>query len=119
MQERDSIRSKALLEAHIRYQNRTRSMGCVVRNISLSGARLEVDPTVVLPNEFELDIPNRGAMVQCALKWRKDDAAGVKFLNRAGPTDAELVEELRREIAKLRQENARLKARVQELTSEV
>jgi PilZ domain len=80
MQERDSIRSKALLEAYIRYQNRTRSMGCVVRNISLSGARLEVDPTVVLPNEFELDIPHRGAMVQCALKWRKDGAAGVKFL---------------------------------------
>ena len=73
----------------------------------------------MLPNEFELDIPNRGAMVQCALKWRKDNAVGVKFLNRAGPTDAELVEELRRENAKLRQENARLKARVQELTSEV
>ena len=119
MQERDSIRSKALLEAHIRYQNRTQSMDCVVRNISLSGARLEVDPTVVLPNEFELDIPHRGAMVQCALKWRKDDAAGVKFINRAGPTDADLVEELRRENAKLRQENARLKARVEELTREV
>jgi cell division protein FtsB len=58
-------------------------------------------------------------MVQCALKWRKDDAAGVKFINRAGPTDADLVEELRRENAKLRQENARLKARVEELTREV
>jgi hypothetical protein len=121
MQERDAVRSKAFLEAHIRYHNRTRSVDCVVRNISLSGARLEVDPTFVLPNEFEPDIPHRGAMIQCALKWRKDDAAGVKFLNSAGPptSDAELVEELRRENAKLRQENARLTARVQELTGEV
>jgi hypothetical protein len=121
MQKRDAIRSRAFLEAHIRLQNRTMSMDCVVRNISLSGARLEVDPTFALPPEFELEIPHRGAVVQCALKWRKDNAVGVKFLNSVGPpmSAAEVVEELRRENARLREEIARLKARIQELTSEV
>ena len=71
-QKRACVRPKAILKALIRYQNRTRSVECVVRNISFSGARLEVDPTFVLPNEFELDIPHRGAAIQCALKWRKD-----------------------------------------------
>jgi hypothetical protein len=121
MQERDAIRSRAFLEAHIRLQNQTMSMVCVVRNISLSGARLEIDPTFALPPEFELEIPHRGAVVQCALKWRKDNAVGVKFLNSVGPpmSAAEVVEELRRENALLREEIARLKARIQELTSEV
>jgi hypothetical protein len=122
MQERDSVRAKAFLEAHIRYHNRTRSVDCVVRNISLSGARLEVDPTFALPNEFELDIPHRGAVLQCLLKWRKEGAAGVKFLNSMvsdSPHAAQSTEDLRHENARLREEIARLKLRVQELTSEV
>jgi hypothetical protein len=45
MQERDAVRSRAFLEARIRLQNRTMSVDCVVRNISLSGAKLEVDAT--------------------------------------------------------------------------
>ena len=88
-------------------------MDCAVRNISLSGARLGVDPTFALPIEFELEIPRRGAVLLCALKWRRDDTVGVKFLDREdlmpGAPTAAAMEELRRENVQLRQDNARLK----------
>jgi hypothetical protein len=116
-QDRDSIRSKTFLKAYIRFQNRT--MNCVVRNMSLSGARLEVSQTSTLPSEFELDILQRGALIQCALKWRKDEGVGVKFLDTIDPApSARVVTELRHKNARLREEIARLEARVQELTGE-
>jgi hypothetical protein len=60
-------------------------MDCMVRNMSLSGARLEVSQNFILPTEFELEIPQRGSVLLCALIWRKDDAVGVKFLDSKGP----------------------------------
>ena len=115
--DRDSIRSKTFLKAYIRFQNRT--MDCVVRNMSLSGAKLEVSQTSTVPTEFELDILQRGALIQCALKWRKDEGVGVKFLDTIDPAPgAGVLAELRHKNARLREEIARLKARVQELTGE-
>ena len=93
-------------------------MACVVRNVSLSGARLEVDETFALPRQFELELPQRGMVLLCELKWRRDDRVGVKFLDNRGRHDAtlEATEKLREENARLRRENARFKARVEELT---
>jgi hypothetical protein len=115
-QKRASVRSKAFLKAHIRIHNLP-AMDCVVRNVSPSGARLEVDETFALPTEFDLEIPQRGVVLLCELKWRRDDVVGVKFLDRQGPhaPTAEAMEKLQRENARLRRENGRLKARVEEL----
>jgi hypothetical protein len=92
-------------------------MECVVRDISLGGARIEIDETFALPNEFALEIPQRGAMLLCELRWRNGDKVGVKFLDRQDPhaPTIEEMEELRRENARLRGEIARLTARVREL----
>ena len=113
-QKRASVRSKAFLKAHIRIYNLP-AMDCVVRNVSPSGARLEVDETFALPTEFDLEIPQRGVVLLCELKWRRDDVVGVKFLDRQGPhaLTAEAMEKLQRENARLRRENARLTSLVQ------
>ena len=91
--------------------------------MSLSGARLEVSQNFILPTEFELEIPQRGSVLLCALIWRKDDAVGVKFLDSKGPIrrapTADFMKKIRRENARLREEIARLTAQFQELTSEV
>jgi hypothetical protein len=75
-----------------------------------------------LPNEFELEIPQRAAEFKCALMWSKDDLVGVKFLGSIGAApdapDVEETEDLRSENARLREEIARLTARILELTSE-
>jgi hypothetical protein len=125
MQRRDSVRYRAFLKARILIQDWTK-MDCMVRNMSLSGARLEASQNFILPTEFELEFPQRRSALLCALKhgsvllcvliWRKDEAVGVKFLNSVGPPTS--AAELRSENARLRQENARLKLRVEELTGE-
>jgi hypothetical protein len=114
-------RSKAFLKANIRFQNRNVTMDCVVRNISLSGAKIEIGQAYALPTEFELEIPQRGAVFQCILKWRKEDAAGVKFKDSETPETqaaAQLIrtiDELEQENARLRQEVARLSKRLREI----
>ena len=121
-QRRDSVRHRAFLKARILNQNRT-TIDCIVRNMSLSGARLEVSQNFILPTEFELEIPQRGSVLLCALIWRKDDAVGVKFLDSKGPIrrapTADSMKKIRRENAQLREEITRLTAQFQELTSEV
>jgi hypothetical protein len=74
-------RQKAFLKATIRFQGGNVTADCLVRNISTSGARVDVDRMVAIPQEFELDIPQRGALLQCRLAWRTDDRAGVEFVD--------------------------------------
>jgi hypothetical protein len=115
MKERDSERILAFLKATVRYQNKNVTMDCIVRNISQTGARLEICAPVSLPIEFELEIPARGAMLQCQLKWRNSNAVGVRFKDIAHPPSAPperhekiRIEALERENAKLRQQLSRL-----------
>jgi hypothetical protein len=93
MERRDSVRYRAFLKARILIRGWT-TMDCMVRNMSLSGARLEVKSELLLPTEFELEFPQRGSLfwalkrgstLLCALVWRKDEAVGVKFLHSNGP----------------------------------
>jgi len=116
-QKRTVVRSKAFLKAQILVQNLP-AMDCVVRNVSLSGARLEVDETFALPREFELELPQRGTVLLCELRWRRNDRVGVRFLGPRSPRAPtnQAMEELRSENTRLRRENARLKARIEELT---
>jgi PilZ domain len=121
LQRRDSVRHRAFLKARILIQDRT-TMDCMVRNMSLSGARLEVSQNFILPAEFELEIPQRGSVLLCALKWRKDDAVGVKFLDSKGPIrrapSANFMKKIRRENAQLREAIGRLSAHIQALKGE-
>jgi hypothetical protein len=118
---RDAIRSKAFLKATIRFQNRNVTLDCVVRNMSLSGARLEIGQTFALPAEFELEVPQRGVVFQCALKWRNEHAAGVKFKDSESQTTSlstrsmATLDELQQENAELRREVAFLGARLREI----
>jgi hypothetical protein len=116
---RRSVRSKSFLKATVRFHNRNVTTDCIVRNISLTGAKLELDRTLGLPQEFDLEIPQRGAVLQCELKWRKDDAAGVKFKDSSAMAQYSdiakaRIEALEKENATLRLEVARLSALLQQ-----
>lgn len=88
LKERASIRPKAFLKATIQFLDRNATMDCVVRDISPDGARLALAQTIALPAEFELEIPQRKVVLQCALKWRNACAAGVKFKKHEGEAGA-------------------------------
>lgn len=53
---------------------------CAVRDISLSGARLEVEPGHEIPDEFVLLLSRNGrARRRCTVMWRSDTEIGVRF----------------------------------------
>lgn len=113
-QERRSARVRTFLGAQIVFNNRNSTFQCQIRNISETGAKLEVSDTVSLPNEFELQIPKQGKTYQVRLRWRALDSIGVEFLDINGqPVQARGSSE---RLADLERENALLHARIEELT---
>jgi hypothetical protein len=52
---------------------------CVVRNLSATGACLEVDSPVGFPDEFTLVIKTDNVTRPCQVAWRKAKRVGVRF----------------------------------------
>ncbi|MBV9568344.1 MAG: PilZ domain-containing protein [Hyphomicrobiales bacterium] len=110
------MRSRSFLKATIRFYNRNVTIDCIVRDISPTGAKLEVDRAHVLPQEFDLEVPQRSAVYPCELKWRKENAAGVRFKENADPAVAHYGELAKARIEALEKENAALRLEVSRLT---
>ena len=75
---RRTIRRKTLKGATIVFNNATSTLTCVVRNMSESGARLEVESSVGVPTAFTLELRD-GRAFECAVVWRGEKAIGVTF----------------------------------------
>ena len=54
-------------------------VNCVVRNLSVTGAMIEVQTSDVIPREIILDILGRGARFPCHVVWRHYRRLGVAF----------------------------------------
>jgi hypothetical protein len=52
---------------------------CVVRNISQTGAAIEVASLTQCPIAFILSIPSDGSARHCRVVWRRGKRMGVKF----------------------------------------
>jgi hypothetical protein len=52
---------------------------CVVRDLSLTGAKIQVPTQVGVPKCFVLAIPGDGLRLQCRIAWRKEFQVGVEF----------------------------------------
>ena len=52
---------------------------CTVRNLSATGAMIEVQTSDVIPHEIILDILGRGARFHCHVVWRHFRRLGVAF----------------------------------------
>jgi PilZ domain len=116
LKERHSVRSRSLLRATIRFYNRNVTMDCLVRDISPTGAKLELEGASILPREFELAVPQRSAVYPCELKWRRQNAAGVRFKENVDPAVAHYGEFAKARIEALEKENAALRLEVSRLT---
>jgi hypothetical protein len=55
------------------------AVDCTVRNLSTTGALLEVSCPVRIPAEFTLVIPDDALHLPCAVVWRTDYRIGVHF----------------------------------------
>jgi hypothetical protein len=113
---RNDSRSRSFLGAKIIFNGRNSTIDCLIRNISQTGARLFLSGNIVIPDEFELQVPKQGRSFQARLAWRRGDEFGVQFVRDqagAASVSADLAAKLRR----LEDERAALRARVAQLSS--
>ena len=59
--------------------DRATGIDCVVRNVSNTGANLEVASPVGIPDVFTLIIPKDGVTRLCEIAWRSARRVGVRF----------------------------------------
>ncbi len=55
------------------------TMDCLVRSLSKSGASLEIETPVGIPDTFSLLIADEGRTRNCRVAWRRLRRIGVKF----------------------------------------
>jgi hypothetical protein len=55
------------------------TIGCVVRDLSITGAALEVSGQTGIPAKFTLVIPGDALHLPCAVVWRSQYRIGVHF----------------------------------------
>jgi len=74
---RAAPRQRVLKSGVIEFNGGT--IDCVVRNLSQTGAALEVATPVGIPAEFNLLMSGDRAHQHCKVVWRKDKRIGVRF----------------------------------------
>ena len=62
--------------------------GCVLSDISETGARIDVEDSKTIPNRFPLFLSNRSAARRvCTVVWRKPKQVGVTFAVKLAAAD--------------------------------
>ena len=82
---RVSPRNRTLLAAKVVFNNRSSVLDAKVRNLSATGAKLELDNPFAVPDQFELEIPTREAHFFAEVRWRDAKTVGVEFVNHGQP----------------------------------
>lgn len=54
-------------------------INCTVRNLSTTGAALEVTSQTGIPDKFTLVVPGDALHLACHIVWRKSYRIGVRF----------------------------------------
>lgn len=56
------------------------AIDCTIRNLSPSGAALQVESQTGIPDRFNLVVPADGLHLPCQVAWRKTSRLGVAFV---------------------------------------
>nr|WP_147048309.1 PilZ domain-containing protein [Methylobacterium gnaphalii] len=129
MEQRQNVRMRTFLRGRIVYNGGASSMDCLIRDLSPTGARLELSETSPLPEVFDLYIQNKDQTFRSTMRWRRDNGVGVTFDDAiaklppvhekpvAAPTAADpAMSMLVRRIAELEAENAALRTALTSLS---
>jgi len=78
LQQRNSQRRRSLIGAQIISNNGFSTLDCLVRDMSDTGARLKVENSVTIPEQFSLTLSD-GRSFMATVRWRRVDTIGVSF----------------------------------------
>lgn len=74
---RETARRRVLKAATIEFGGD--AVPCMVRNISGTGAAVEITSPLWFPDRFTLVVASEGVSKPCHVVWRKEKRIGVKF----------------------------------------
>ena len=116
MQERrKSTRRRTFLGGVIAFQGRYATLDCTIRNLSEAGARIAIDGSALLPDEFDFTITRNDRTVRARVVWRTTAAAGLAL---AGANTASIVTlDWARRLRSQEAENAKLRRRLSDPSS--
>jgi hypothetical protein len=118
---RTSPRLRSFLKGRVLFNGGQSSLDCLIRDMSSTGARLELSASVTLPDRFDLYLPHRDETCRAHLQWRRGAQIGVAFdqvdgapVMPAAPQDvAARVEQLEAEVALMRLLLAQMKSELE------
>jgi hypothetical protein len=106
---RAAPRMRSFLKGRVIFNGGASSLDCLIRDISATGARLELSGSITLPERFDLYLPHRDETCKVQVQWRRDDHIGIAFIaanqatSPAASPDLQLrVQQLETEVALLR-----------------
>jgi hypothetical protein len=73
-------RARSLIEGKVVFNARRSTLDCVLRDLSATGAKLIFSAHVPVPDEFDLELPQKGRTHRARIMWRKLDTCGVRFI---------------------------------------
>jgi hypothetical protein len=85
---RGSGRLRQLKSGIIVLNDRRSTLGCMIRDLSDTGARLKFGSVVVLPDEFELIFVQERKIVGVRKCWHRQSECGVTFTGPKRPVPA-------------------------------
>lgn len=114
VESRRSDRIRTFLRARIVFNNQNSTIDCTVKNISPTGAKIDICNALTVPETFDLIIPQKGRTYRARISWRDADSMGVRFIqDEAAAPSWDATES---KIERLEAENRRLRKHVIALT---
>jgi hypothetical protein len=116
---RNSRRLKSFLRGFVYFDKRRGAMSCLVRDLSVEGARIIFSEAVTIPDMINLHLPQKNHTVRARVTWRRGDEIGLGF-SAADPAADPLPDsaELMKRVAQLEGEIARLRRMLNRMKGE-
>ena len=76
---RSTPRLRSFLKGRVLFNGGQNSLDCLIRDVSATGARLELSASVTLPDRFDLYLPHRDETCKVHSQWRRGSQLGVAF----------------------------------------
>lgn len=112
---RERVREKVFFGGVAEFNERGSTVDCVVRNLSETGACIEVDAPTRVPEEMQLTIARKGRSFLARMIWRQANRVGLAFRDML--TDAP-VDDLDARLRRSEKKKRQLQRRINDLLAE-
>ena len=118
---RSSTRVRTFLKARLVFNDGNSSLDAVIRDLSDSGARLQVGDSVALPDRFDVYIAKKDETRRARIRWRTKEELGISFEDSVAsiPPPQPPSSDMTQRISQLEAEVAALSHLVEEMRAEL